>query len=128
MNKLNSTFRYLLIGHVLSILSYLLALCVSIGFLFLSLNTSYKSYSRSMPPAFMIGIFGAMVVLFLFFFILHVYGIINLKKQTSGNWTFQIILIALGITAVITTIPYFLALVNLTDPEVKKYFDNKQKQ
>lgn len=126
MEKFNQTVTLLRISHIITCVMYLCSLVV----------LAFFTYAVATVPAGRRGfdtddknitlmILGFCVLLLAFSLFVYVLGSILAGKRSKGNWIFQLVLAALGISGLITAIPYLYSIMKLTDPEVKKYFENK---
>lgn len=116
------TLTGLRIYHVAMILIYI-GVGVFLAFLFAaSPSTTSSMYARSSSGSSALAYLFLTALCLVPFIILEVIGLITVGKQTKGAWIFQIILVALGFTSLLTTIPCVFLLIGLVSKDVKAFY------
>lgn len=133
MKKYKDTVLLLRVSHLINCLLYVCSVSLfGVGMYFALVvgpsSSTFRAKAAASPEDYgmMIGIMAFFAVLFIAIIILYIVAIVVAGKRSEVNWVFQLVVSALGVTNIITAIPYILAIMNLTDPEVKKYFENKE--
>lgn len=124
MEDFNSAVKFLRLGHVFMFLIYF---CMAIGFVIFTLIAGSDLESNFASREDGLIIIGMMIFICLLIFgFAAIYGIAIIKagSRTNRNWIFQIVLLCIGFSSIITAIFYVPALFKLTNPNVRKYFVN----
>lgn len=110
---------------VFTIIFYLLIIAICALFIIL-FNFFVVKHSQIQPTKIIsvnLGLIFAIIYLFFSCF-LHVIGRFMVDNRTKNTYTYEIIILCLGLLSLITIIPSILILLEWSKPEVKKYYNN----
>jgi hypothetical protein len=119
-NTLQRTLMGLKIYNALMSLLYLCILCfmVSMPLLFDVGLVNERQPQASENFLFIV----IMAIVIIPFFLLFAIGFMFVDKQKKWAWIYQIVLVSLGFTSILTILPCVLLLIGLVSDEVKTYY------
>lgn len=119
--SLENTLKWLRIYHVV-VFVYSILMSLFVGFLVVIFINDSSAFDSRMEYNFYMVLMGGISLMIFASSFIHLFAAVITKKKGQVNWIFQLILVIMGVTNMLSLIPCIFLFMGLTSEEGKDYY------